>query len=184
MYGIIIELLNISCIEEGGILLTVFILTFLTFLLLSFDGELTIQLVVIGIVLASLMTIISNAIERKFPTPRYTGLRKSGLIKWAWLLQYMFGPFAVGLYKSNVDVAKRIIFGNINPGIIKFHPKLRTDEGKVFLADSITLTPGTLTVDIDEEGFFYIHWIDVESVSPSEEQICGPFAKWARRIFG
>ena len=164
--------------------MTVFLLTFLTFLLLSFDGGLTIQLLVIGIVLAFLMTIITNSIERKFPTPRLAGVRKSGLMKWIWLLQYTFGPFAVGLYQSNVDVAKRIIFGNINPGIIKFHPKLRTDEGKVFLADSITLTPGTLTLDIDEEGYFYIHWINVDSKTPSEEQICGPFAKWARRIFG
>jgi multicomponent Na+:H+ antiporter subunit E len=164
--------------------LTVFVLTFLTFLLLSFDGGLSIQLLVIGIVFAFLLMIIAASIERKFPAPRFSGLGKSGLIKWAGLVHYMFVPFAVGLYKANVDVAKRIIFGNINPGIIKFHPKLRTDEGKTFLADSITLTPGTLTVDIDEEGFFYIHWIDVESLTPTEEQICGPFAKWARRLFG
>lgn len=164
--------------------MTVFVLTFLTFLLLSFDGGLTIQLVVIGLVFALLLTFITATVERKFPAPRYSGLGKPGLVKWAGLVRYIFGPFAVGLYKANVDVAKRIIFRNINPGIIKFHPKLRTDEGKTFLADSITLTPGTLTVDIDEEGFFYIHWIDVESITPTEEQVCGPFAKWARRLFG
>ena len=166
--------------------MTVFVLTFLTFLLLSFDGALTIQLVVIGIVLAFLMTIIVASIERKFPTPRYSGLGKSGLVKWAGLVQYILGSFAVGLYQANVDVAKRVIFGNINPGIVKFHPKLRTDEGKTFLADSITLTPGTLTVDIDEEGYFYIHWIgiDGDGKAPTEEQICGPFGKWARRLFG
>jgi multicomponent Na+:H+ antiporter subunit E len=123
-------------------------------------------------------------IERKNPSPRFPGLGKSGIVKWANIFYYIFGPFAVGLYKSNVDVAKRIIFGNINPGIVKFHPKLRTEEGKAFLADSITLTPGTLTIDIDEEGYYYIHWIDVESTTPTEEQICGPFAKWARRIYG
>jgi multicomponent Na+:H+ antiporter subunit E len=123
-------------------------------------------------------------IERKNPSPRFFGLGKSGIIKWANIVYYIFGPFAVALYKSNVDVAKRIIFKNLNPGIIKFHPKLRTEEGKTFLADSITLTPGTLTVDIDEEGYFYIHWINVESKAPTEEQICGSFAKWARRLFG
>ena len=164
--------------------MTVFALTFLTFLLLSFDGGLAIQLVVIGIVFAFLVTIITASIERKFPASRFSGLGKHGLVKWIGLVRYIFGPFAVGLYQANVDVAKRIIFGNINPGIIKFHPKLRTDEGKTFLADSITLTPGTLTVDIDEEGYFYIHWINVESKTPTEEQICGPFAKWARRLFG
>ncbi|MCL2146624.1 MAG: Na+/H+ antiporter subunit E [Synergistaceae bacterium] len=164
--------------------MTVFVLTFLTFLLLSFDGGFAIQSVVIGIVFAFLLTIITASIERKFPASRFSGLGKSGLVKWIGIVRYIFGPFAVGLYQANVDVAKRIIFGNINPGIIKFHPKLRTEEGRTFLADSITLTPGTLTVDIDEEGYFYIHWINVESMTPNEEQICGPFAKWARRLFG
>jgi multicomponent Na+:H+ antiporter subunit E len=171
-------------IRKGGVLLTVFVLTFITFLLLSFDGAITIQTVVLGIVFSFLLMIITASIESKFPPSRFSGLGKSGLIKWIGIVRYIFGPFAVGLYQANVDVAKRIIFGNINPGIIKFHPKLRTDEGKTFLADSITLTPGTLTVDIDEEGFFYIHWIDVASITPTEEQICGPFAKWARRLFG
>ena len=164
--------------------MTVFALTLITFLLLSFDGRITIQGVIIGIVLAFVITIIIASIERKNPTSHFLGLGKSGMAKWAYLVYYIFGPFAAALYQSNVDVAKRIIFKNINPGIVKFHPRLRTEEGKTFLADSITLTPGTLTVDIDEEGYFYIHWIDVKSDSPTEEQICGPFAKWARRLFG
>jgi multicomponent Na+:H+ antiporter subunit E len=168
----------------GGISLAIFILTFLTFLLLSFDGSLTIQKVIIGAVLAFAITIIAVSVERKSPVNRYWGLGKSGFAKWVNILYYIFGPFASGLYKANVDVAKRIIFGKMNPGIVKFHPKLRTDEGKAFLANSITLMPGTLTVDIDEEGYFYVHWIDVESNNPTEEQICGPYAKWARRIFG
>jgi len=154
------------------------------FLLLSFDGGLTIQGAVIGAVLAFVVTIVDASLERKNPTLRFLGLGKSGIAKWANLIYYTFGPFAVGLYQSNIDMTKRIIFGNINPGIVKFHPMLRTDKGKTFLADSITLTPGTLTIDIDDEGYFYVHWIDVASATPTEEQICGPFAKWARRLFG
>jgi len=164
--------------------LTVFVLTFLMFLLLSFDGGLIIQHAVIAAVVAFITMVVLASVERRNPTVRFLGAGKSGLAKWADLARFIFGPFAVGLYQANVDVAKRIISGNINPGIVKFHPRLRTDEGKTLLADSITLTPGTLTVDIDEEGYFYIHWINVESATPTEEQICGPFAKWARRIFG
>ena len=169
---------------KGGILLTVFVFTLMTFLLLSFDGGISIQTVVIGIVLAFVITVVTASIERKNPTSRFLGLGKTGYAKWAYFVYYIFGPFAIALYQSNVDVAKRIIFGNINPGIVKFHPRLRSEEGKTFLADSITLTPGTLTVDIDEDGYFYVHWIDVESDTPTEEQVCGPFAKWARRLFG
>jgi len=164
--------------------LAIFIITFITFILLSFDGSITIQEVVIGAVLAIVITIAALSVERISPAHRYWGLGKSGFVKWVSMVYYIFGPFAAGLYKANIDVAKRIIFGNINPGIVKFHPKLRTEEGKTFLADSITLMPGTLTVDVDEEGFFYVHWIDVENSNPTEEQICGPYAKWARRLFG
>ena len=164
--------------------MTIFILTFLMFLLLSFDGGLTIQTVAIGAVLAFIITVITASIEHRNPTPRFRGLGKSGIVKWIGIVYYIFGPFAAGLYQANIDVAKRVISGNINPGIIKFHPRLRTDEGKTFLANSITLTPGTLTVDIDEEGYFYIHWINVENAAPAEDQICGQFAKWARRLFG
>jgi len=153
-------------------------------LLLSFNGGITIQIVVMGAVLAFVMTAITASIERKNPTHRFSVQGKTGITRWLSFIYYIFGPFAAALYQSNVDVAKKIIFGNINPGIVKFHPKLRTEVGKTFLANSITLTPGILTVDIDEEGFFYVHWIDVKSTTPTEEQICGPFAKWARRLFG
>jgi len=154
------------------------------FLLLSFDGSLIIQSVVIGAVLGFILMVIAASIERRNPAPRFFGLGKSGIAKWVGIVHYILGPFAVELYKANIDVAKRVISGNINPGIVKFHPKLRTEGGKTFLANSIALTPGTLMVDIDEEGYFYIHWIDVKSSTPTEEQICGPLAKWARRLFG
>jgi multicomponent Na+:H+ antiporter subunit E len=75
-----------------------------------------------------------------------------------------------------------VITGKINPGIVKFNPRLKTDMGRMMLANSITLTPGTLTVDIDEEGMFYIHAINLESLTPTEQDICGSFGQWVRRI--
>jgi len=51
------------------------------------------------------------------------------------------------------------------------------------LADSITLTPGTLTVDIDEEkNDLYIHWINVTTLEPTTHHICSNFPQWIRRI--
>ena len=56
------------------------------------------------------------------------------------------------------------------------------------LANSITLTPGTLSVDIDEDkNDLYIHWINVneevlKGKSVDCKYICGNFAKWVRRI--
>jgi len=66
---------------------------------------------------------------------------------------------------------------------LKISPDLKTDASITFLANSITLTPGTLSVDIDEKNNdLYIHWINVTSVKPEIEEICGTFPKWARRI--
>ena len=68
-------------------------------------------------------------------------------------------------------------------GIVRFNPSLTTDAGRTFLANSITLTPGTLTLDIDETtGDFYVHWINVKDPSPTADDVCGPFPKWARRV--
>jgi len=84
--------------------------------------------------------------------------------------------------------AYRVITGKINPGIVKISPDLKTDLGITMLANSITLTPGTLTVDIDEnKNDLYIHWINVKKEALTKKpvdckHICGSFEKWIRRI--
>jgi len=101
---------------------------------------------------------------------------------------YLFGPFLVALAKANFDVVYRVITGRINPGIVRISPGLKTDSGITLLANSITLTPGTLTVEVDEKtNDLYVHWINVDeqvlTTSPRDySQICGGFPEWARRI--
>ena len=72
----------------------------------------------------------------------------------------------------------------INPGIVKILTGLSSDMGKSFLANSITLTPGTLTVDIDGE-YLYVHWINVttQDIEEASKIISGRFEKIIRRIF-
>jgi len=104
-------------------------------------------------------------------------------VRWAKLVAYIVGPFFFQMAKSNVDVAIRVITGEINPGIVKISPKLHTDAGITLLANSITLTPGTLTVDVDEnKNDLYIHWINVKTKHPKVEDICGNFCDWIRGI--
>jgi multicomponent Na+:H+ antiporter subunit E len=101
---------------------------------------------------------------------------------------YLCGPFLVALAKANIDVVYRVITGRINPGIVRISPGLKTDSGITFLANSITLTPGTLSVDVDEKSNdLYVHWINVDEralkTSPRDcGPICGGFPAWARRI--
>ena len=102
-----------------------------------------------------------------------------------YMIVYLF-VFIVALVKSNLDVARRVLTPSlpINPGIVKFKTKLTTDYSKMVLANSITLTPGTLSVDIIEDTF-YIHWIDVKTTDPEEAytEIAWQFEKILLKIF-
>ncbi|MDD3538869.1 MAG: Na+/H+ antiporter subunit E [Atribacterota bacterium] len=104
-------------------------------------------------------------------------------LRWVIFLGYLVGPFFFAMAKANIDVAYRVITGKINPGIVKISPNLKNDAAITLLANSITLTPGTLSVDIDEKNNdLYIHWINVTNLKPTIEDICGSFPIWARRI--
>lgn len=95
--------------------------------------------------------------------------------------------FLYELVKSNLDVARRVITPSlpINPGIVEVKTKLKSRMGRMILANSITLTPGTLTIDIKEDTL-YIHWIDVqtEDVSKATEKIVRKFEKYLEKIYG
>lgn len=56
---------------------------------------------------------------------------------------------------ANIDVAKILLSPTmpLQPAVIKFDPGLKTDLGKTILANSITLTPGTLTIDVKGDVF-------------------------------
>lgn len=90
--------------------------------------------------------------------------------------------------KANIDVAYRVIHPKIpiRPGIVKVKTGLKTDTALTFLANSITLTPGTLSVDIDKEkGVLYVHCIYIRSTDTEEatRNIAGRFESMLHKIF-
>jgi len=91
------------------------------------------------------------------------------LPKKLFLIVKYFFVFMIALLKANIDVAKRVLSPSlpINPGIVEFETKLTNEFAKMVLANSITLTPGTLSVDMIGNRF-YIHWIDVITEDPKE----------------
>jgi len=103
-----------------------------------------------------------------------------------YFIKYFF-VFLGALIKANFDVARRVISPNlpINPGIVSFKTKLNNDFAKMVLANSITLTPGTLTIDVID-NIFYIHWIDVTTQDSEEiyNEIAAPFEKVLLKIYG
>jgi len=107
------------------------------------------------------------------------------LQRWFWFIVYI-PVFLWEMTKANLDVAYRVLHPKmpINPGIVKVKTKIQSDMGRTFLANSITLTPGTFTVDIKDE-LLYIHWINVkyQDVDEASKEIVGRFENFLLKIF-
>ena len=98
--------------------------------------------------------------------------------------------FLSELVKANVDVARRCFNGckDVNPGIVKVPVDLKGDYALDMLANSITLTPGTITMDIAEQDgktYYYIHWLNVAETDREKagDMIKGRLEKGIRRIW-
>lgn len=156
--------------------LTAFISFLLIYLLIA---GFTIDEVILGSIVSVILTIVlvkyvDFKVDKKFP------------IK---LLKFLFIYIPVFLWKlilANLDIARRVLSFKIplNPGIVKVKTNLKGDFGKLTLANSITLTPGTLSIDIDEDNI-YVHTVDIKGKEEAEIQadISEPFEKILGGIF-
>ena len=94
--------------------------------------------------------------------------------------------FIIELIKANIDVTKRVLSPSlpINPGIVKVKTKLKSKMARLILADSITLTPGTFTLQVEDDTF-YIHWINVdnEDVEKVTEELVRKFEKYLEVLY-
>ena len=105
--------------------------------------------------------------------------------RYFWLIVYLF-VFIWECIKANFDVAYRVLHPDmpIKPGIVKVKLNLKTDIARTILANSITMTPGTISVDIIDD-YIFIHWIYVSSTDASvySRKVSGRFEKYLKNIF-
>jgi multicomponent Na+:H+ antiporter subunit E len=136
-----------------------------------------------------ILSLVASAVTKNFLC-RAKNYRMANPTRFLLLPVYVIGPFFLEVIKANLDVAYRVITMNIRPGIIRVSSGLKTDLGIFMLANSITLTPGTITVDIDEKTHdLYIHNINVgkgdesrASIPDSELFSLANLPAWIRRI--
>jgi multicomponent Na+:H+ antiporter subunit E len=133
-----------------------FVFTFAVSLLLwvLLAGSLDPQELLAGVVVALLVTAVA--------APRlgiFTGMRFSPAAP-VHLVLYL-GRFFVALVVANFDVARRVLAPSlpIRPAVVEVRTGLRSALGRMLLANSITLTPGTLTIDVHDDRLL-VHWID------------------------
>lgn len=156
-----------------------FIIGLLVWLLLSWPPD--IQHLWVGMLVSVFVALLTGDMFTRRPKSFIQ------IKRYLWFFYYL-PMFLWECLKANIDVACRVIHPDlpINPGIVKVKTTLKSEVGLTFLANSITLTPGTLSVDIDEKkGFLYVHWIDVKDkdVQQATEIVVERFERILKRIF-
>ncbi len=156
-----------------------FILALLVWSFLTWPPDL--QHLIIGILVSGFVSFMTGDMFVKRPHVFRS------INRYLWFLYYI-PLFIWECIKANIDVAFRVAHPDlpIHPGIVKVKTTLKSDTALTFLANSITLTPGTMSVDIDEENkVLYIHWIDVKDkdIQKATEIIVKTFEDVLKRIF-
>lgn len=160
-----------------------FVLGFIIWVLLTwpFTPEgLDVQVIIAGVIAAALVALLFHELlpaeHHVFVTP--------ARVFWAIVYVPVFFYYVIA---ANLDVVYRVLHPRmpIKPGIVKVNSNLKSDSAITALANSITLTPGTLSVDVGPDNCLYVHWIYVKS--PETEQatqfIARRFEWFLSRIF-
>lgn len=130
----------------------------------------------LGVISCGLVTFISHDLFIK--SERFTSrhvLEFFRFIKYIPWLMYQ-------IILSNIHVAYLVLHPKmpIEPSMVTFETKLKKDFSLVAFANSITLTPGTITVDIQEGKYFIVHCI---SRKVSEDLLTGDMERKIAAIF-
>lgn len=157
--------------------LNLFIIALIFWLLITFN--LSVENILTGVVASLVTTIVFGRYftgkMRKFLQPA----------RYLWFIVYLF-VFAWEVLKANFDVAYRVIHPSmpIKPGIVKVKLGIQSEIARTMLANSITMTPGTISVDIIDD-YIFVHWIYVSTDDPEEysHKVSGRFEKYIKKIF-
>ncbi|WP_440059084.1 Na+/H+ antiporter subunit E [Thermogladius sp. 4427co] len=101
---------------------------------------------------------------------------------------YAFKYFTIIEYIAHKQVVTAILSRNPNlkPAIVEVPYYVNSEFAIATIANSITNTPGTVVIDVDEgKKKFYVHWIFAEAFEGEEARkgVSAEFEEWARKIF-
>ena len=158
----------------------IYLFTFLIAIWLALTTTFQWQELSVGIFISLVLALFLNKNYLKL------GLPPVSIKRIIFFILYIFVLF-IEIIKANFDVAYRVIHPKmpIKPGIIIIKTELKQDIAKMILANSITLTPGTFTLDIKGDELL-IHWIYVrsEKMDESTKIIGQKFEKYLKVVFG
>jgi len=144
---------------------TTFFLSFIIFLILwlIFSGRFDSFHITMGLISSAIVSFLSG--DLLFTSSRPKGLlrmwvRLAGYIPWL-----LYQVFLANLQVMYLTFHPRLI-DKIDPQIIEFDSRLTSDYSRTTFANSITLTPGTITVNVTVLGRFSVHCINTKAGEP------------------
>ena len=130
----------------------------------AFAGAITLEICIFGLVIAALIfaftcKFMDHSIEKEI------SYYKKSLRFLKYLVILMDE-----IRKANIQTIKMILSkeSEIKPVLVDFETDLQTEKGKVMLTNSITLTPGTITVSLDKSKYT-VHCLD-KSMAPGMDE--------------
>ena len=141
---------------------------------ICFNGRVTWDVAAVGLALCVFMGVLLKFALGYSPRKEFLVITRIPA-----MLRYI-GILLVEVVKSNIAVMKLILspYARLQSQLTFFTPDLETTYARVLLADSITLTPGTITVQL-KNGRFCVHTIRDEFIADMEHST---FAMEAARL--
>lgn len=148
---------------------------FIFFLLwVIFNGNLTLEICLFGVVISVLVFVFACRFM-DFSVQKEIHIYK----KFFLLIRYLF-LLVKEIVKANLGVIRMILNQKeeIEPTLVTFHTNLKTTTGKALLANAITLTPGTITVSLEEDQYT-VHCLDESLAEGMNESV---FVDYIRKM--
>lgn len=144
------------------------------------EGSLSFDVIFIGIIVSGAITLIYPSGLSFFTEFKATPEAfKAGF--------HYYGYFFKELFISNIKLAAVVASPSlpIKPGLVKVRTKLKSKMGRLMLANSITLTPGTLTVELEGE-WIYVHWVlmETDDIEVATKKIVSGFESYLEVMYG
>lgn len=170
--------MEVETLSKSRQSLRLFVILFLFWVLLS--GTLAVDVLAVGLLASAAITYLYHD-----GLSFLCGYRLTPQSFQATIRYILF--FLKELVKSNIKLAGLVLSPDlpINPGIVKVRTKLQSPMGRLLLANSITLTPGTLTVELDGQ-WLYVHWVTMEAtdIDAATAQIVEGFEHYLEVMYG
>lgn len=149
-----------------------YVLLFCFWLLLN--GNVTLEIVLLGLAVTALMALLEYTLFGYTPKTEGMLLRKAPVFC-AYIPVLMWEILKAGWAVSKVVLFRRY---KVTPTLVTFRTNLKTEFGRFLLANSITLTPGTITVQVKGDRLT-VHCLDKSMLDTSDD---GVFQRWIRKL--